>query len=196
MAWTTYLSKYVFDRSAIQANKPKQQITSITIGRDFQRQARYTFERSETAIERDITLTSSLDAFDVRRFHRTHAGMLTAFWLPTFTRDFPLVRGEAGGATALRISKSALNILDARTRHIYLPRLGHRCRITSITDQTTYYSIGLNIAVSEAILGDDVVCALLYVRFSDDSFTLKHVQAGIWETTLSFEELPREVPVT
>lgn len=197
MSWTQYLGKNVLGRSAVQTNRPAQQYEAVTIGRDFQSRKRYTLKPPGTAITREFLLPQHSDMLDLRRFWRAHKGMLSAFWLPTFARDYPLTQGETAGTSSLRIGKHDYHLLDGRTRHIMIPRIDCRARIVSITDQGTYFSAALSVATPADVLVDDVVCGLLYVRFSSDSFPLENVKsAGIWSVTLGFEELPMEVPIT
>lgn len=196
MAWPQYLGRNVMDRVAVQSNQPEQSVQSITIGRDFQRRSRFTFARPAMQHHREFLFTSRLDMLDFRAFFRTHSGRLSAFWLPSFARDFVLHAGAVSGSTTISVKPLKVNLLDGRVRHIFIQRINFRARITSITDQTSYFSLALSAALPADILIDDVVCNLHYVRFGSGELTVRHVEAMAWATSVLFEELPMEVPLT
>ena len=196
MAWTQYLSRNVMDRSAVQSNQPEQSVQSITIGRDFQRRSRFTFTRPAMQHQREFLFTSGLDMLDFRAFFRAHSGRLTAFWLPSFARDFVLHAGASSGSSTINVKPLAVNLLDGRVRHIFIQRINFRARITSITNQTTYFSLALSAALPADVLIDDTVCNLHYVRFGSGGLTVRHVEAMAWRASVLFEELPMEVPIT
>ena len=209
---TTYKSKTVlllFDdagKLVVPNNAVRKSVTgnAFGVGQSWQKQEYNKFNLVEYQIDLEylVTSASEKDAL-ISFFKTTAAGRLNAFWCPSYTNDFTLIKNANG--TGVNIQDAFMTGLmgysdsGIKYRHLVFFRNDFSstpafvelnniyqfsgANYESLTlDTWTYYTI------------DSVVMNLFYCRLASDSLKVTFAGDGRYRINFSCKELQRETP--
>ena len=209
---TTYKSKtvlFLYDDSGnlvVPNNAVRKSVTSgaFGVGKNWQKQEFNKFNLMEYQIDLEylVTSASEKDAL-VSFFTDTAVGRLNAFWCPSYTNDFTLIKNASGTGVDIQdgfhtglmgYSDSGIKYRHlaffrndfsstpafAELNNIYQFAGSNRENLT--LDTWTYYTI------------DSVVMNLFYCRLASDSLKVAFAGDGRYRINFSCKELQRETP--
>lgn len=201
---TEYKGFDVLEVEPNRANDPSDSIDRATVFLDQGIGKVFSIDNSDAPIAEhsfDWFMDTPALVQEFRDFVTARRGMAVPFWVPTWREDLTL-------AAPIGPAITTVTIQDIGYSESYFATLARRYIAIMFSDGTFYYrkilgavdnGNGTETLTIDDVLGVDVpidtlISFLLFCRLSDDEVSITWVTSQVAEATLTFTELPPEVP--